>query len=276
MTEGITMVREIMSDVEIAYAEAVTGAKANGTKAPRRTGGIERYNRPWNATAPAPVPDHTPAVDRLTRPGGPAAAPLFIVVRPRGDRLVYALIRDLFKLDASAANAATVWYDDNREKLTVAQGSDWITRLRAKIATYGGQPVMSTNGAPPVPVPASADWARWRQLAGELVALGGQHGSRFAVDTGNGAVNELAFWWISPERDGRYFIRQVIGGLGPLRVRMSVAGMIAIAEKIIAAGPEQAMMRYGREIGECGHCGRVLTNDESRAMGIGPRCRKAH
>lgn len=41
----------------------------------------------------------------------------------------------------------------------------------------------------------------------------------------------------------------------------------------IAADPKEAMLRYGREIGSCGHCGRTLTNDESRAAGIGPICR---
>lgn len=33
-----------------------------------------------------------------------------------------------------------------------------------------------------------------------------------------------------------------------------------------------AMERYGRELGHCGHCGRALTNEESRARGIGPIC----
>jgi hypothetical protein len=40
----------------------------------------------------------------------------------------------------------------------------------------------------------------------------------------------------------------------------------------IAKDPEGAMLRYGRELGHCGHCGRTLTNEESRARGIGPIC----
>jgi hypothetical protein len=40
----------------------------------------------------------------------------------------------------------------------------------------------------------------------------------------------------------------------------------------IAKDPQAAMLRYGREIGECGHCGRTLTNQESRDAGIGPIC----
>jgi hypothetical protein len=42
----------------------------------------------------------------------------------------------------------------------------------------------------------------------------------------------------------------------------------------IAADPQEAMTRYGREIGKCGAagCGRTLTDPESRARGIGPIC----
>lgn len=42
--------------------------------------------------------------------------------------------------------------------------------------------------------------------------------------------------------------------------------------RLIAADPKAAMLRYGKEIGSCGHCGRTLTNQESRDLGIGPVC----
>lgn len=42
--------------------------------------------------------------------------------------------------------------------------------------------------------------------------------------------------------------------------------------KRIAEDPEMAMTLYGRELGQCGYCGRTLTNEESRARGIGPVC----
>jgi hypothetical protein len=41
----------------------------------------------------------------------------------------------------------------------------------------------------------------------------------------------------------------------------------------IAKDPEAALRRYGRELGKCGICGRTLTNDLSRELGIGPVCR---
>lgn len=42
--------------------------------------------------------------------------------------------------------------------------------------------------------------------------------------------------------------------------------------ELIAKDPKAAMIRYGKEIGSCGKCGRTLTDEESRRMGIGPIC----
>jgi hypothetical protein len=40
----------------------------------------------------------------------------------------------------------------------------------------------------------------------------------------------------------------------------------------IAKDPKEASMRFGRELGQCGICGRTLTDEQSRARGIGPIC----
>lgn len=42
----------------------------------------------------------------------------------------------------------------------------------------------------------------------------------------------------------------------------------------IAANPAEAAMRYGVELGHCYRCGRTLTDETSRSLGIGPECRK--
>lgn len=217
------------------------------------------------------VPDNAAPVAHMTRPDGPARN-LFIERRPRADALVYVLLRELTTLNADDGRLGHEWYERKRATLTVDRGSDFITRIRAKIAEARNQPA-------PVDTPRNV-WAEWRNLAGQLVAFGGRHGARFAVDTEDGAVNKIAFWWVSSSegpQGTRYYLRQVIGGQGPVRVRMSPDAMVSIARKIMAAGPEDALRRYGRELGECGHCGRDLTNDESRALGIGPVCRsKGH
>lgn len=46
----------------------------------------------------------------------------------------------------------------------------------------------------------------------------------------------------------------------------------AILTKIEHDGPKAASIRYGKELGVCGVCGRTLTNEESRSAGIGPKC----
>lgn len=45
-----------------------------------------------------------------------------------------------------------------------------------------------------------------------------------------------------------------------------------VLEEIHRVGPEACSIRYGREIKRCGVCGRTLTNEASRAAGIGPIC----
>lgn len=44
--------------------------------------------------------------------------------------------------------------------------------------------------------------------------------------------------------------------------------------KLIAQDPEAASKAFGLEFGRCGVCGRGLTNDVSRELGIGPICRQ--
>lgn len=40
----------------------------------------------------------------------------------------------------------------------------------------------------------------------------------------------------------------------------------------IASDPQAAMKLYGHSLGKCGHCNRTLTDEASRAAGIGPIC----
>lgn len=69
---------------------------------------------------------------------------------------------------------------------------------------------------------------------------------------------------------GRTFVRQ-IAGPNEYPVRGAAATEVL---GTVAKDPEAAAQRYGQEIGKCGRCGRRLTNDESRAFGIGPECRE--
>lgn len=129
-------------------------------------------------------------------------------------------------------------------KVTVGRASRYIDRL---LELRKSQPKQATRT--PVPdVPAG----------------------RYAVDTDEG---HLAFYKVDRPTEGKWagrtFVTLVLGGGG--RQRMPWKQSVAVLVKI-AQDPQAAMERYGRELGQCGHCGRDLTNEESRARGIGPVC----
>lgn len=102
---------------------------------------------------------------------------------------------------------------------------------------------------------------------------------RYAIDTLEGAENKLAFYQVDRPTEGKWagyvFIKLLLGGgtggdLQPERLAMPV--QVSVAKRIVEAGPREASLRFGQEVGVCGVCGRGLTNDDSRAAGIGPVC----
>lgn len=97
---------------------------------------------------------------------------------------------------------------------------------------------------------------------------------RYAIDTRLGAINETAFYRVDRPTEGRWagrvFVKLITGGD---EHRLSWRDTTIVLQRIADAGAQGASLRYGQEIGECGVCGRQLTNDESRAAGIGPVCR---
>lgn len=97
------------------------------------------------------------------------------------------------------------------------------------------------------------------------------------VPDGRYAVEEdgtLKFFHVRTGTKGRWagfvFVDiQASSDLYPLKDRARKARVLAA----IAADLETAARRYGQELGICGRCGRTLTDEESRAYGIGPICR---
>lgn len=89
-------------------------------------------------------------------------------------------------------------------------------------------------------------------------------------------ANDVTFFdlWIGSEDDPKWRDRMSLGmNIGPDRVKVPPYNRPAVFDLILEQGLEECARRYGREIGKCGICGRRLTNDESRAAGIGPVCR---
>lgn len=104
--------------------------------------------------------------------------------------------------------------------------------------------------------------------ANTATLLRGVPAGRYAVDVDG----KLGFFKVDRPTEGRWagytFVKQMASD-AEYPVRGQRKNLVLAA---VAANPQAASMRYGREIGKCGVCGRTLTNDESRAAGIGPVC----
>ena len=99
-------------------------------------------------------------------------------------------------------------------------------------------------------------------------------GAYAVPNTSADAVNEHSFYrvWMAPHKarnEGAWVIKQVIGGQPDVKLQRYIATPILLR---IADAPAMYAELYGKLIGKCGVCGRTLTNDESRARGIGPVC----
>lgn len=120
---------------------------------------------------------------------------------------------------------------------------------------------------------SAEDCTRWSRRCCALYRerLLNMPAGRYAVETENG----LRFFRVDKPTEGRWagytFVKvQASDDFYPVRGQQEREAVLAL----IAWNPKEAMLRYGREIGSCGHCGRTLTNEESRRLGIGPVCRK--
>lgn len=109
----------------------------------------------------------------------------------------------------------------------------------------------------------------------QAVNQGGPRGvpnGRYAVTEADGV---LRFYKVNSPIDGKWagftFVEiQASDELYPLKGDRARKDRVLA---LIAEDVQGAMLRYGQELGACGHCGRTLTNEVSRELGIGPICR---
>lgn len=188
-------------------------------------------------------------------------APSTLVARPASDAarsyLHDLMLEKALKSGVPADQAIlkiAPWIERHADKDTVSANID-----RLKAEGFTGRAYQT---AAPTP---SAD-----RPSADVVPAG-----RYAIDTEDGAVNATAFYKVDRPTEGRWagyvFVKLM---LSDEEQRMSRAAGDAVLRKIAAVGAAAASARYGHEIGECGVCGRTLTNDVSREYGIGPDCRK--
>lgn len=112
-------------------------------------------------------------------------------------------------------------------------------------------------------------------------------GIRFDIPEGRYAVEEngdVTFLRIdvpdeeNPKWHGWMFVKRQEGDnfrrIGRQPPDRPYSGSMVKQLKDIEADPKAASLRYGVLLGVCGVCGRTLTDEESRAKGIGPICEK--
>ena len=95
------------------------------------------------------------------------------------------------------------------------------------------------------------------------------HEGRYALER-DGTVK---FYIVDRPTEGKWAGRTFLSiQAGPEKfpVRNPIERISVLAQ--IDAAPQTAMLRYGQELGHCGHCGRELTDAESIMKGIGPVC----
>ncbi len=96
---------------------------------------------------------------------------------------------------------------------------------------------------------------------------------RYALRNAPQCSNEVTFFEVNRPTEGRWAGRTFLSMLSsderlPVKDPQKRATILGL----IARDTLGAMKLFGRETEHCGMCGRRLTNDESRALGIGPIC----
>lgn len=167
----------------------------------------------------------------------------------RQAELMESLVAQITELDGEAGAQARTYTDGMTEHGLWTTGRDgkasaWISRMIAKVA------MLRTAARQTAPATPAAEVADGRYAVEESGTL-----KFFKVK--NGRRPGFVFLDIQAS-DEWHAIRNVT------RIREILA--------LIAKDAKAAMIRYGQELGECGHCGRTLTDEASRAAGIGPIC----
>jgi uncharacterized protein DUF6011 len=88
-------------------------------------------------------------------------------------------------------------------------------------------------------------------------------------------VNDLYFYRVDRPTEGpfrgRTYVKAIVGGHPDHRVNYKAS--VKALEAILKFGVEDAGILYGTQLGRCRKCNRHLTDELSRALGIGPECR---
>lgn len=223
----------------------------------------------------------TPVLDRLARQHDRPAIDFTKHNRatPKMIGYVMVLLRKLDDHNPDVAAKAREWWmskattDDTGRvigsTLTFDQVSDVITRLKGH---------MDAPAAPATPV---VDDTPKTSRTGLVDVLRTLPEARYALpvldDAGNPVGDKHRYFKIKiSKRTGNPYLVEGHGGANGDLVWNNLVkfedGALTVAQRL-ATDPHTFIVLFGHKTSCCGDCGRSLTNDESRRLGIGPYCR---
>jgi Family of unknown function (DUF6011) len=168
--------------------------------------------------------------------------------------------------------------------LTKKTASKWIAALKAlPNKPLAERTIQRDPARPPVDVMKGRTYVVYEKIQtdegereiGKVVTPNGEVliGS-YGIDTSKDSrfANDTSFFkvWINEDFGKGWGVKMYVSD-DTSRVSIAVPTQVDVI-KIIAQDPLAASKLFGQEFGRCGVCGRGLTNDESRALGIGPVC----
>lgn len=172
--------------------------------------------------------------------------------------------------DSFISEAQAKWLVDILVTREVADAESILVRLEQGLAKMAGSALITAHkNAPRKALPAAAAPATVKAADEDDLPPAG----RYAVADPTDGVTK--FFKLDRPIKGQWagyvFLKvQASDDLYPVRDRVKKALILAeIAKDVL--GAEQA---YGQLLGKCARCGRTLTDETSRAYGIGPECRK--
>lgn len=236
------------------FAPALAAAAAHVAGSPRRDrtdrvetviGNAERYvsGQEWNGWSQA-------TLDAFSTPADPTATPkqIYFIGRLFAERTYAGETRPKFKRRLSTLDASP----EAVEALTVREASnliDYLLTLPEIETIEPTEPEAVTTITEPEAIPAGR------------YAYTGTEGHTVFVKVDTPTEGKWA---------GRTFVKlQVSGDYRWMDRNAQNAAKAAIR----AQGIKESALRYGHELGACGLCGLPLTNAQSRADGIGPKCK---
>jgi hypothetical protein len=161
--------------------------------------------------------------------------------------------------------------------LSAEKVSQVIEKLKGHLAAPG-QPAQNVPSAPSVTVPHITPDNAGSPFHVALEAIPeGRYALPVLNDDGTPDGDKHRYFKIATgKRSGRKYM---VEGRAAGGTEVSWGGLVAFEHGALSIARRladdwaTAMVLYGTKTSHCGDCGRALTNDESRAIGIGPFCR---